>query len=467
MEAKRAELLFNFLLLPVDILMVILAFVGAYYLRSTSEILPVVYIWPLFEYLKFVFKVIPFWPLIFALEGLYNTRNTRKGLDEFAGIFVGVSAGIMLVVLWIFLSRSLFFSRLVIIYSWLLAITLIFIGRRLIRGLQRYLYRYKIGIRRVAILGDNGISEIVANQIHGDRKLGYLLIGLILTGKSKTHLKDIRRLGSIENLKQIIGKFHLDEIIITDTTIGERQLLRILEICKIKNILLKVIPNLFKVASSNIDFTTFGGVPIIEYKKTSLDGWGRITKRAFDLVFALIVLVITSPINLIIALIIKLDSKGPVLFRQERVGLESNFIFYKFRSMYEGAEKEHNQYIKKYGNMFKLKNDPRMTRFGKFLRKTSLDELPQFINVLKGEMSVVGPRPPMPVEVAKYSDWQKQRLGIKPGITGLWQVSGRSDISFDEWVRLDVFYIENWSPWLDLQIILRTILAIFKKSGAY
>ena len=467
MRVKRTELLFNFLLLPIDLLMVAAAFILAYYIRSYTEIMPVIYVWPLFEYLKFMVKIIVFWPFIFALEGLYNTRNTRKGLDEFAGIFVGVSAGIMLVVLWIFLSRSFFFSRLIIVYTWFLAIVFVTVGRRLIRGLQRYLYRYKIGVRRVAVLGDNGISEIIAGQIHGDRKLGYQLVGMITIKNNCKKLKDFRYLGLFSDLKDIIGKYRLDEVIITDTALPEKQILKIVEICKLKNVLLKVVPNLFKIISSNIDFTTFAGAPIIEYKRTSLDGWGKIAKRAFDLIFASVVLILALPLNLVIALIIKLDSKGSVLFRQERVGAEGNFNFYKFRSMYDGAEKEHNKYMKKYGNMFKLKEDPRTTRFGKFLRRTSLDELPQFINVLKGEMSIVGPRPPMPVEVRQYSDWQKQRLGIKPGITGLWQVSGRSDISFDEWVRLDVYYIENWNPWLDLQIILRTFVAIFKKRGAY
>ena len=170
---------------------------------------------------------------------------------------------------------------------------------------------------------------------------------------------------------------------------------------------------------------------------------------------------------ILIALIIKVTSPGPILFKQSRVGLRSEFNFIKFRSMRQDAEKLHNEYIKKYGNMFKLKNDPRVTPFGRFIRKTSLDEIPQFFSVLCGEMSIVGPRPPMPEEVKFYSIQEKKRLGVKPGITGLWQVSGRSNTSFEEWVRLDVYYIENWSLWLDFSIMIKTLWAIFKKDGAY
>jgi len=178
-------------------------------------------------------------------------------------------------------------------------------------------------------------------------------------------------------------------------------------------------------------------------------------------------LLICSPLFLIIPILIKLDSKGPIFFRQKRVGLDKNFIFLKFRTMKAGAQKQHRKMMRKYGLMFKLKNDPRVTKVGKWLRKTSLDELPQLINVFKGEMSLVGPRPPMPEEVVKYNHWQRKRLGVKPGMTGLWQVSGRSNLSFSEWVKLDKYYIEHWSLALDLQILFRTFIVLINKVGAY
>jgi exopolysaccharide biosynthesis polyprenyl glycosylphosphotransferase len=229
----------------------------------------------------------------------------------------------------------------------------------------------------------------------------------------------------------------------------------------------KITPNLFLVRSSRVSVQSLVGVPILEFHRTPLDGWGQIIKRTSDIVMTAILLILLSPLMLLTALLVKLTSKGPVLFRQERVGLEKNFIIFKFRTMNEKAPDDHQKMMKKYGVMFKLKRDPRLTPVGGFLRKTSLDELPQFFNVLKGEMSLIGPRPPMPAEVALYNNWQKKRLGVKPGITGLWQVSGRSELSFDDWVRWDAYYIENWSLWMDFQIFFKTIWVVFKSRGAY
>jgi exopolysaccharide biosynthesis polyprenyl glycosylphosphotransferase len=190
-----------------------------------------------------------------------------------------------------------------------------------------------------------------------------------------------------------------------------------------------------------------------------------------DILIASMVLVLAAPLMLLIALAIKLDSPGPVLFRQTRIGKGGKpFTLYKFRSMYDGAERLQESLQRATGRgplLFKLRQDPRVTRVGRFLRRTSLDELPQFFNVLKGEMSVVGPRPPVPEEVAEYQDWHLQRLLVTPGLTGLWQVNGRSDLTFDEMVRLDLYYVENWSPWLDLKVILRTVPVVLTGRGAY
>jgi len=190
-----------------------------------------------------------------------------------------------------------------------------------------------------------------------------------------------------------------------------------------------------------------------------------------DIVIAITVLTLAAPLMLLIAIAIKLDSPGPVFFRQVRVGKGGKpFVLYKFRSMVDGAERQQAALRKAYGRgplLFKLRDDPRVTRVGRILRRTSLDELPQFFNVLKGEMSVVGPRPPVPEEVAAYEDWHLQRLMVTPGLTGLWQVNGRSDLSFDEMVRLDLYYAEHWSLWLDLKLILRTIPVVLTGRGAY
>jgi len=231
------------------------------------------------------------------------------------------------------------------------------------------------------------------------------------------------------------------------------------------------VPDLFQLSLSRVDFDDMGGIPLMGLKSTAIPRAGRLIKRATDFAFALIALVVTLPLLLVVAVLVRLDSSGPVLFKQRRVGQDGRpFDIYKFRTMRVGAEaeqellKDHNEST---GPLFKMKVDPRLTRVGGYLRRSSLDELPQFINVLRGEMSVVGPRPGRPVEVAEYQPWHRQRLDVPPGITGLWQVSGRSDLTFDEMCLLDVYYIENWSLGLDLSIMLRTVPRVLFADGAY
>jgi exopolysaccharide biosynthesis polyprenyl glycosylphosphotransferase len=259
------------------------------------------------------------------------------------------------------------------------------------------------------------------------------------------------------------------------------KLSEVLEFCRANQLGFKMTPDLFLVRSYHVKVETVSGVPIMEFRRSPLDGWGRIIKRLVDLVGSTILIILTSPLMLISAIFVKITSKGPILYVQERVGLEKNFQFYKFRTMkteyclgedYGGQKaqkmfKKLSKHNEADGPIFKLKDDPRLTLVGRLLRKTSIDELPQFFNVLRGNMSLIGPRPPIPEEVKQYTNWQRRRLGVKPGITGLWQVSGRSEVSFDEWVKLDAYYIENWSLWLDFQIFLKTIWVVIKGRGAY
>jgi len=231
------------------------------------------------------------------------------------------------------------------------------------------------------------------------------------------------------------------------------------------------VPDLFQLALSRVDIEDLGGIPIIGVKEISITGWNLAFKRTSDIVLSLAVLVLLFPLMLLISVAIKLDSPGPVLFKQVRVGRDGRrFVFYKFRSMRQGAEEERPQLAdldETVGPIFKIRRDPRCTRLGRFLRRTSLDELPQLYNVLRGEMSLVGPRPAIPVEVEQYQEWHRKRLEVSPGMTGLWQVSGRSQLTFDEMCLLDIYYLENWSPLLDLKIALKTIPAVLAGTGAY
>jgi len=233
----------------------------------------------------------------------------------------------------------------------------------------------------------------------------------------------------------------------------------------------RLVPDLFQMTLSKVDVDDLGGVPLVGVKEIAIPRWKLAAKRALDFSVSLLGLLLLWPVFLLVAIAIKLDSPGPVLFKQVRVGKSGReFDFYKFRTMRIGAEEEQaalRALNEATGPLFKIRDDPRLTRVGKFLRRISLDELPQLYNVLRGEMSLVGPRAPLPAEVAEYLPWQLQRLEISPGMTGLWQVSGRSELTFDEMCLLDIYYIENWSAALDAEILLRTIPTVVFGEGAY
>ena len=464
---KRSELFFTIALIPVDLLMVLLAFILAYKFRFYFNLVPITYYEPFESYFKFILYTIPLWFAVFALNGLYSTD--RRGVArEFGKICVSVSAAIALLMVGIFLTRIFFFSRLVIALSWILTIVTVLIGRYLLLLVQRLLYRRGVGVHKVIVIGNNGLAKSMVHQLTEDKNLGYKMVKLIDRD-------------GIDKLESIFAKTPADDILIADAELDQNEVIKVANFCREHNLGFKAIPNLFLVQSAHASMQTLAGIPVLEFKRTQLDGWGRIIKRILDIFWSVILIIITSPVMLITALIIKLTDRGPILFTQERVGLDKNFTLYKFRSMkFEyctgsayGGEKAadlRKELDKKYneadGPVFKIKNDPRVSAFGRFIRKTSIDEIPQFFNVLKGDMSLIGPRPPMPEEVARYTEFQKRRLGVKPGITGMWQVSGRSELSFDEWVRLDAYYIEHWSMWLDFVIFLKTIWVVIKGRGA-
>ncbi|MBP7690970.1 MAG: sugar transferase [Anaerolineales bacterium] len=280
-----------------------------------------------------------------------------------------------------------------------------------------------------------------------------------------------KSLGRLEELEPILKTERVDEIIITLPWMYQRQITAVVRAGDKLGIRARVVPDLFRLSLSRLDVDDIGGIPLVGIKETSLPGLGRVVKRGLDVLAAGLVLLVVGLPMLIIAALIKLESPGPALFRQTRVGERGQlFTIFKFRSMRAGAEDEqerlraHNQAS---GPLFKIKDDPRQTLVGRFLRRTSLDELPQFLNILRGEMSLVGPRPGLPQEVAQYQAWHRQRLDAPQGLTGLWQISGRSDLTFDEMCLLDIYYIENWSLGLDFQIALRTIPHILFGRGAY
>lgn len=451
---KKSELLFSAILIPVDYFMVFLAGIFAYNLRFFSyftEIRPVFYEIVFQQYIKVIFFVAAIFVIIFAIAGLYAIRNTRRVLDEMTSVFIASTAAFAVVIIIIFFQRELFSSRFIVLTGWVLAIAMVMFGRLLVRGIQRALLKKGIGLHNVIIIGSDNTAESIVKQMYKRPQMGYRIVERISNFDEDAQLK-------------VNGKLKesaIDEIILADTSLPKEQILAIRDFCNDNHIIYKYVTDLFEIQPAHIEINTIADIPIIEVKRTKLDGWGKIAKRLFDTVFALIGMVVLSPLFLLVSVLIIIDSQGGVFAKLKRVGVKGNsFKLYKFRSMVRNAEHLKQDLVgmneRTDGPLFKIKNDPRITRIGRFLRKTSLDELPQLINVIRGEMSLVGPRPHEPEEVQRYNRWQKKLLAIKPGMTGLAQISGRSDLNFEDEAKLDIYYIENWSPKLDIQIFIKT-----------
>jgi exopolysaccharide biosynthesis polyprenyl glycosylphosphotransferase len=400
---------------------------------------------------------------------IYHLRATSGLLDELFKVVKSYSFAVLITIGLSFLLKFNDFSRLVIVSYWLLAI----IGSSILRIIKRQIFlslaNRGMVSKSVVIVGAGKVGKSLIEELLLHKWLGYHVVGYVDDNYDEPFEKDLY-LGKTTDLNKILKSHVIDEIIITIPS--ERQLVNELinELRKI-DVKIKIVPDMFNLVMSTVQIGSINALPVVTLVKTPMRGMGFIFKRCFDIVLSCIALIIVSPVMAITALLIKLDSRGPIIYRQRRIGKNGKFFnMLKFRSMVTNAEAMLSDLEDKnevHGIAFKMKNDPRVTKIGKFIRKYSIDELPQLINVLKGDMSLVGPRPPLPYEVEKYGNWEWRRLEVLPGITGLWQVSGRSNLSFQQWMNLDIYYIENWSLGLDLKIILKTIPVVLKGEGAY
>lgn len=466
---KKAELIIAGILVPVDYLMLLAAGLAAYALRFQTG-LDFSYQIPLPEFMSIVALVAAVWVIIFAFTGLYSLRGTRRITEEVRRVFLGCSAGALAVVTLIFFQRELFSSRFIMLSAYALAVVFVLAARLVVLLIERQLFRRGVGVHRVVLVGEGRISRLLDAEFSHNKNLGFLPVGRF-TRFTPTEWTQAEQLSQ------------LDELIQTDPDLPKDDTRRMLDFCREHHLEFRYAADIFDAQSSRIEIRPIAGVPVIEIKRTPLDGWGKIVKRMGDVVAATILIVLTSPIMLLAALAILIENGRPIIFLNQRVGQAGTlFEAMKFRSMkkefsigkqfsntpqaLEFEQKLIQEKSIKAGPVYKIKDDPRVTRVGKFIRRTSIDELPQFFNVLKGEMSLVGPRPHQPREVEKYSSHHKEVLAIKPGVTGMAQVSGRSDLDFDDEVRLDTYYIENWSLWFDVWILLKTPFSLLKKRQA-
>ncbi len=471
---KRFEAIFAFLQLPIDFFLLIAAGITAYYVRFSplaQSIRPVLFNLPWNKFLPALIATALSWIILFAINGLYHTNPNRKLAKDITRVIMACSTGFAGITIYVFFALQKFDSRFLVLVGWIIAMLYIVLGRIALRLTKIFFYSQGLGLRCVAIIGTTPESKELASFVHTHPGLGYAVL---------------HEIPEFNTSAEALLAAHLpDEIIFTNLIGNRTEAERAIEFANDHHIVFKYSADLFSTLAGNMTVATIAGIPIVEIRRTHLSGWHEILKRGFDIVGAIILIIITFPLTIIATTGTILETGWPIIYRSERVGKNGRLFFMaKFRSMFQkdctgqqfgtaGEQALHYETkliatrSEKKGPVYKIKNDPRVTPWGKILRRWSLDELPQFWNVLKGDMSLVGPRPHQPREVAQYQHGHHIVLAIRPGITGLSQISGRSDLSFEDEINLDTFYIEHWNILLDLIILLKTPLVIIKKTGAW
>ncbi|MDM8530228.1 undecaprenyl-phosphate glucose phosphotransferase [Anaerolineales bacterium HSG25] len=459
----------------VDVLLINLAFLLAYLLRYEVQLFRTVepgYYVPYQVYQPFVGLYTLLLILVYRHQGIYRIRQRISWFDEFYAILNSTATGSIIAIVLVFMYQPTFYSRIIFIYAALFTVGLLGLSRLIKLWLLRSLRRRGIGVKQLLIVGAGEVARTVMRAVMAHPELGLKIVGFVDDHPMKQEdIGPFKAFGHTDNLDKVLKTEPIDEVIVTLPWEYHDRMMHIMVYCDHVGIRTRIVPDMYQMTINRMKIVEIAGIPMIGAHEVSISGLNQVVKRIIDLVLASTVLLFGSPIMGLMALMIKLESPGPVLFEQIRVGKDgSRFTIYKFRSMVQNAEAQKaalQKYNEADGALFKMKDDPRVTRIGRFLRRTSLDELPQMYNVIMGDMSLVGPRPALPTEVAQYQEWHRRRLEAAPGITGLGQVNGRSKLSFDEVALLDIYYIENWSLYLDTKILLQTIPRVILGSGAY
>jgi exopolysaccharide biosynthesis polyprenyl glycosylphosphotransferase len=460
----------------IDIALVTLGFVLAYWIRYELQ-------WPApvaaENYIPFR-TYIPMAAIMtvllmsgYGLQKVYAHQRGRNWLDEAYALLNGTTTGTLLMIVITYFVPALSYSRTLFPLAALTILSLLVMSRIAKNIALDQLRKRGIGIKQILVVGAGEIGRTVMRTIAAHPELGYRVAGFVDddSTKAQTDLGRIKALGNIDNIPEIIRDASIDYVIITLPWMYHRKILRIVRQCEQHSVQAYIVPDLLQTTISRVGIEHIGEVPMISVRAEPISRRGQVAKRIVDIVGATLGLGIGSPILLLSALAIKLGSPGPIIFKQTRLSqYETPFTCFKFRTMYQDAEAAKEKLIEQNNadrRLFKMKDDPRITGVGRILRRFSIDEMPQFFNVLRGDMSLVGPRPPVPSEVELYLEWHRHKLDVPAGITGMWQISGRSDLSFDEGALLDIWYAENWSLLLDFKIMLKTAAAIILGKGAY
>jgi exopolysaccharide biosynthesis polyprenyl glycosylphosphotransferase len=467
---RKTDVLFAFLLVTNDLALVTVAFYLAYWLRQWIAVPPAVNIAPFGDYVGMMFIQVATILLLYFFSRLYDVKRSMPRLDEFYRILAATSIGsIATIAFTTFLFKNtvleLDFPRVMMVYAWLLTIVFVTIGRSLLVLVRNWLRRRGLWADRLLIIGAGDVGRMILQKVRQMPRLGYEVVGFVDGDiPSSETIMGVPVLGQIDDIPDLIKAHEIEEVIIGRPELSHQELLAIISRCERGQVGIKIFPDLFQIIATELSIGDLGGLPLLTVRDVALRGWKLTLKRGVDLVGSAAGLVVLSPVLILLAVAIKLDSPGPVLYAQERMGLDANpFWCLKFRSMRTDAEKK--------GPGWTVEGDPRVTRLGRLIRRFSIDELPQLINVFLGEMSLVGPRPERPVfveqfrkSIPRYMDRHRE----KAGMTGWAQVNGlRGDTSIAERTKYDLWYIENWSLWLDFKIMLRTLFSVFGDRHAY
>jgi exopolysaccharide biosynthesis polyprenyl glycosylphosphotransferase len=460
-----------------DFLMIAFAFRFAYWIRFEQFVHIFVEdaIISVTHYRLLTLLLFPIWLGLIAMDGLYQRKNLLGGIQEYSKVFFASSLGLVIVIIVGFLNPGLYIARGWLLLAWMLSFIFVAAGRFFLRRIVYQLRKYGYFITPAIIVGGNQEGRWLAEQLVSWKTSGLLLLGFVdeIVPPGTPLFRNLCSLGTVDHLDDIIQKYDVGELILATSAISSRN--KQLEIFKkygiSSDICVRMSSGLYEIITTGLTVNEFAYVPLVTINKARLTGLNEGLKLLLDYCVTIPGLILLSPILLLITLAIKLDSPGPIIHRRRVMGMNGKtFDAYKFRSMYINGDQileAHPELKAEMALNHKIKNDPRITRVGRLLRKYSLDELPQLFNVMRREMSLVGPRMISPEEVVKYSQWDINLFTVRPGLSGLWQVSGRSDVSYEERVQMDMYYIRNWTIWLDIQILFQTIPAVIQGRGAY
>jgi len=466
-------------LVAADGLAVVLGFVLAYWLRYVLEVgRPVISFEPLRSFVPTIALLLGSTLVLLWLRGAYRQSRSTRWLTHLGPIGSSVITATGLAIIVIFVAQPNYYSRLIFFYALVLIFALLALVRLGLVRWQRSNWRRGQHLERMLVVGGTGLGHQVMANLANSTTTGYQLVGYVADPLGPDappprfrHAPVAPHLGSLDALATNVVLHRIDHVVVALPFWQHRDLPRVVQTCTQLGIDFQVVPDFYDLSFDRVTMEEVAGTPLMDLRANQITGTNYVIKRVLDLLLVLLALPVWGVMALVIALVVRCTSPGPVVYRQTRIGRNGQpFEFLKFRTMVANADDLRESLVQsgeRDGPLFKIKHDPRITPVGRFLRKWSLDEIPNLWNVLRGEISLVGPRPAIPEEVYEYEPWQKRRLDVMPGITGLAQALGRSNISFEEIVRLDIYYAEHWSVWLDVRILLATIPLVLTGRGAY